>query len=161
MKGKTLYLELARWAAALAAVLLLVTMFRGDPVSQADPAEVTAAVVETLDLSTMLEGDNQMIKRLYGLDPSAYAACTLYYPATNMGAEELLLIQLSEVSQQETVRAAIEARLETQKNTFEGYGVEQTDLLQNHAVLEVRGNYVLFVVNADCDAARTAFVGAL
>ena len=60
-----------------------------------------------------------------------------------------------------SVSDAIEARLQTQKNTFEGYGVEQYDLLTNHAVVEVRGNYILFVVSPNAEAARKAFRGAL
>ena len=44
---------------------------------------------------------------------------------------------------------------------LEGYGVEQYDLLTNHAVVELRGNYVLFVVSDHAEAARKAFRGAL
>lgn len=161
MKGKTLVFEITRWVVVLAAVISLASMFGGDTISDADPEAVTAAVTETLDMTTMLEAENQMIKRLYGLDPSAYAFCTLYYPATNMMAQELLIVKLSDVSQQEAVRAAINARLETQKTTFEGYGVEQFDLLTNYAVIDIRGNYVLFVVNAACDSAQAAFADAL
>lgn len=161
MKGISLFFEIGRWAAALAAVILLVSMFGSKPVSDADPAVVTEAVMETLDLSNMVKAENQMVKRLYGLNPADYPACTLYYPTTNMGAEEFLLIQLHSPNQLNTVQSAIEARLETQKNTFEGYGVEQFDLLTNHAVIEIQGNYILFVVHAACDEAKTAFVNAL
>ncbi len=161
MKVISLFLEIARWAVVLVAVVLLASMFGGDEVSDADPETVTAAVLETVDLSNMVEAENQMIKRLYGLNPADYASCTLYYPTTNMGAEELLLVKLRDTDQQETVRTAIEARLETQKNTFEGYGVEQFDLLSNYSVIEIRGNYVLFVVSSACDAAKTAFNDAL
>jgi hypothetical protein len=78
-----------------------------------------------------------------------------------MMAEELLIVKLSDMSQQDMVRAAAEKRLATQKTTFEGYGVEQFDLLSNHSIIEVRGNYVLFVVNENCDAALKAFRKAL
>lgn len=158
---KKIILEIARWAAVLAAVISLVSMFGGDPVSDADPAAVEEAVVAQLDMSQVLEGDNQMIKRLYGLDPAAYEACVLYYPGTNMVAEELLIVKLADTAQQDTVRAAVEARLETQKTTFDGYGVEQYDMLTNHTVLEVRGNWVLFAVNAKSQAALEAFLAAL
>ena len=60
-----------------------------------------------------------------------------------------------------SVKAAIEARLETQKASFDGYGIEQYDMLTNNAVVEVRGNFVLFVVNAASAQAREAFLGAL
>lgn len=158
---KTLLLEIARWAVALAALISLAVMFRADPISDADPAAVREAVTAEMDLSNVLEADNQMIRRLYGLDIAAYDACILYYPATNMGAEELLIVKLASPDQAQTVESAIESRLQTQKNTFDGYGVEQYDLLTNHAVVEVRGNYVLFVVGNTADQARQAFLDAL
>lgn len=151
----------ARWAAVIAAVISLVIMFGGNTVSNADPVEVAAAVTETIDMTNMLEGDNRMIKRFYGLDPSAFEACILYYPTTNMMAEELLIVKLSDMSQQDTVRAAIEARIATQKTTFEGYGVEQFEMLSSNAVVEVRGNFVLFVVNNASADALKAFLGAI
>ena len=158
---KTNIFEGARWLVVLVAVISLVSMFGGDPISDADPVAVQEAVVAQLDMSQVLEGDNQMIKRLYGLDPSAYEACVLYYPSTNMVAEELLLVKLADVSQQAAVKAAAEARVNTQKTTFDGYGVEQYDLLTNHTVIEVRGNWVLFAVNANAQNALQAFLNAL
>ena len=158
---KTMILEIARWAAVLAAVISLALMFGGDPISDADPAAVAEAVTAQMDMANVLEGDNQMIKRLYGLDPAAYESCVLYYPGTNMVAEELLLIKLADTAQQEAVREAIEARLNTQKTTFDGYGVEQYDMLTNNAVVEIRGNWVLFAVNAKGEAALQAFLAAL
>ena len=151
----------ARWVAIIAGVISLMLMLGGNTVSNADPVEVAAAVTEKIDMTNMLEGDNKMIKRFYGLDPSAYEACILYYPTTNMMAEELLIVKLADLSQQETVRAAIEARIATQKTTFEGYGVEQFELLSNNAVVEVRGNYVLFVVNSASADALKAFLAAI
>ena len=161
MKEKLSVYEIARWAAVLLALIYLFSMFGGNTASSANAEDVTAAVTETIDMTNMVRADNQMVKRLYGLDPAAFESCILYYPTTNMMAEELLIVKLSDMAQQEQVRAAAEARLATQKTTFEGYGVEQFDMLTNNSVIEVRGNYVLFVVNAACADARKAFLGAL
>ena len=158
---KISFYEIARWVVAIAAVVSLVLMFSGNTISQADPVQVASAVTQKIDMANMLEGDNAMIKRFYGLDPSAYEACILYYPNTNMMAEELLIVKLKDVSQQDAVRTAVEKRIETQKNTFEGYGVEQFAMLSDNAVVEVRGNYVFFVVNAKSAAARDAFLDAI
>ena len=158
---KRAFYEIARWAVLAVAVISLLVMFGGDTVSNADPAEVEEAVVSQSDMTNMLQGDNKMIKRFYGLDPAAFDACYLYYPTTNMMAEELLIVKLSDVSQQEMVRKAVEARIATQKNTFEGYGVEQFEMLSNNAVVEIRGNYVLFVVNAASAEAQKAFLNAI
>ena len=161
MRPNTFLYEIARWSAAVAAVISLIWMFGGNTASNADPAEVAEAVVETIDMENMLEADNQLIKRFYGLDPSSFEACILYYPTTNMMAEEVLIVKLKDMSQQEQVRTAIEQRIETQKTTFEGYGVEQFELLTNNAVVEVRGNFVLFIVNANSAEAQKAFLKAL
>lgn len=161
MKQNLSFYEIARWTAVLLAVIYMFSMFGGNSPSSANADDVAAAVTDTIDMTNMVKAENQMVKRLYGLDPSAFESCILYYPTTNMMAEELLIVKLSDMSQQEQVRAAAEARLATQKTTFEGYGVEQFDMLTNDSVIEVRGNYVLFVVNANCDAARKAFLKAL
>ena len=161
MYARNAFFEIARWVAALAIVISLGTMFGSNKISDADPAEVEAAVVAQLDMTNMLKADNQMVKRLYGLDPASFESCILYYPNTNMMAEEVLILKLKDTAQQESVRAAIEARVETQKTTFDGYGVEQYALLTDNCIIDIRGNFVLFVVNADCDAAQKAFAGAL
>lgn len=44
MKQKVILLELLRWLTVLAAVILLVVMFRQDPVSNAAAEDVAAAV---------------------------------------------------------------------------------------------------------------------
>ena len=161
MRPNTFLYEIARWSAAVAAVISLIWMFGGNTVSNADPAEVAEAGVETIDMENMLEADNQLIKRFYGLDPASFEGCILYYPTTNMMAEEVLIVKLKDMSQQAQVRAAIEKRIETQKTTFEGYGVEQFELLENNAVIEVRGNFILFVVNANSAEAQKAFLKAI
>lgn len=161
MRSNAFLYEIGRWAAVIAGLVILLVLFGGNSVSGADPQEVAQAVTDVIDMENMQLADNQMVKRFYGLDPADYEGCVLYYPNTNMMAEEVLIVKLKDISQQQTVSDAIEARLQTQKNTFEGYGVEQFDLLTNHAVVELRGNYVLFVVSDHAEAARKAFRGAL
>lgn len=86
MNIKTGIFEIARWTAAVLALVCLLTMFGSNKISNADPAEVEAAVVAELDMSAMVKADNQMVKRLYGLDPASFEGCVLYYPNTNMMA---------------------------------------------------------------------------
>ena len=167
-KGKNMEQgKLRRWLVPVVMIVSVVLMgcylcrLQGeDSISDAKLKDVTAAVTKTLDTKAMQESDAQMIKRLYGLNPADYEGITLYYPVTNMDAEELLIVQLKDVSQQETVKAAIDARLETQKNSFEGYGVEQYALLEK-SVVDVEGNYILFVVNEQAAKAQSAFLQAL
>ncbi len=161
MKSKGIFLELGRWMCAALAVVLLIGMFGGNAVSDAKAEDVAQAVTETLDMENLLLADNQMIKRFYGLDPASFESCILYYPVSNMMAEEILIVKLSDLSQQEAVRAAMEARVDTQKNTFEGYGVEQYEMLSKNTVILIKGNYALLAVNKDSAKAEKAFLDAL
>lgn len=55
---------------------------------------------------------------------------------------------------------AAQKRLDTQKESFEGYGVEQTKLL-NDAVLESKGDYVILIVSGKAQAGDEAFKKSL
>ena len=161
MKAKSLVFEVVRWLAVLALLVSLVLRFGGNGISNADFKDVSAAVMDTVDTANMQQAENRMVKRLYGLEPGSFEECLLYYPTTNMGAEEVLIVKLSDTVQGELVADAVQQRLQTQRNTFEGYGVEQFDLLTNHYVLQVQGNYALFVVGEFSGDALAAFRDAL
>ena len=153
-------LELARWiAVALLAGFVFLLSGRGAE-SAADFDTVAAAVTAAADTETMQEAGNQMIRRLYGLDPSEYDGVLCMIPASSMGAEELCLVKLSSPDQQEAAAAALTARRDAQRTAFDGYGVEQCDML-DRSVIEVRGNYVLFVSAADPQPVADAFLSAL
>ena len=147
---------------AMVAVLLVFMIYLQVGAKESDAAigDVAGAVVNTLDTSTMEESANRKFKKFYGLNAGDYEGVVLYAPISNMDAEELLIVKLKNSSQAETVRAAIEKRLETQKSSFEGYGIEQYDLLENH-ILDIRGNYILYVVHSDANKALQAFRDSL
>lgn len=157
---KIILLEVLKWLFVAALCVFLYFMLSANRESRAAFSDVQEAVISAADLTPMVEGDNQTFKRLYGLSASDYENVLLYYPTTNMGAEELLLIQLKDLSQQQAVKDAIESRLDTQKKSFDGYGVDQYAMLEK-AVVEVQGNYILLVVANDPAPVRKAFLGAL
>ena len=157
---KIILLEVLKWLFVAALCVFLYFMLSANRESRAAFSDVQKAVISAADLTPMAEGDNQTFKRLYGLSASDYENVLLYYPTTNMGAEELLLIQLKDLSQQQAVKDAIESRLDTQKKSFDGYGVDQYAMLEK-AVVEVQGNYILLVVANDPAPVRKAFLGAL
>ena len=142
-------------------VVLIVSYAMKNKVSNADIKDVAEAVTAQINTENMQQADNQMIKRLYGINPEDYEGCVLYYPNTNMDAEELLIVKLSDVSQQSELISAAEKRIDTQKKTFDGYGIEQFALLTDNSVIQASGNYFLLVVSKTSDNAKSAFLGAL
>ena len=159
-KVKIPVLEVIKWLSVILVVVFLYVISAQGRESQTEFSVMAEAVTGAADLSTMQEADNQMVKRLYGLDPDAYEGVLLYYPTTNMGAEEILLVKLKDTSQQETVKTAMEDRVATQKANFDGYGISQYEMLEQ-CVIETRGNYMLLVVAADTSSVRQAFLDAL
>lgn len=153
-------LEAVKW---ISVILLLVFMFfqlSSMRTSSTDFDTMKEAVLASADLTPMVEADAQSLKRLYGLDGNDFEGVMLYYPTTNMGAEEILLVKLSDTAQRETVKTAMETRIANQMNSFDGYGISQYEMLEK-AVVEVQGNYLLMVVAADPAPVRQAFLDAL
>ena len=158
---KTVVFEIIRFVCVALTVVLIVSYAMKNKVSNADIKDVAEAVTAQIETENMQQADNQMIKRLYGINPDDYEGCMLYYPNTNMDAEELLIVKLSDVSQQSDLLSAAEKRIDTQKKTFDGYGVEQFALLTDNSVIQASGNYFLLVVSKTSDKAKSAFLGAL
>lgn len=158
---KTVVFEIIRFVCVALTVVLIVSYAMKNKVSNADIKDVAEAVTAQINTENMQQADNQMIKRLYGINPDDFEGCVLYYPNTNMDAEELLIVKLSDVSQQSELISAAEKRIDTQKKTFDGYGVEQFALLTDNSVIQASGNYFLLVVSKTSDKAKSAFLGAL
>ncbi len=108
----------------------------------------------------MQEAGTQEFKRYYGLNANDCEGVLLYLPNDVMGVDELLLVRVRSESQAEAVKDAAQKRLDTQIESFEGYGAEQTKLLKA-AILEDRGNYIFMVVGKNADKAYTAFKKSL
>lgn len=144
-------------------VLLLVfitSLLRNGEISNAKIEKVDAAVTEALEMEGLSTADNRMIKRLYGINVNDYEDVILYVSGSNMEVEEVLIVKLRDTAQADAIEAAINKRLETQLKSFEGYGPEQCKLLEDH-VLDIQGNYILFVVNKDAASVDKAFQKSL
>ena len=150
-----------RWLTLFLAAALLIAAASKNRISTSDFETVCKKTVKQAELSHMQQGSDSVFKRLYSLDAGEFDGVLLYWPVSNMDAEEILIVKLKDVSQQEKVKQAIESRLQTQKKSFDGYGVEQYDLLTSHAVVDIQGNYILFAVSPDCEKIESAFRAAL
>ncbi len=153
-------MQIGKWLSAILIIVLIARQFGGNRISPAAFSSVSSAVTSAADLTGMQEADNQMIKRLYGLNPDSYDGIMLYYPSSSMGCEEILVVKLADINQQDAVSAAIESRWNTQRSNFDGYGTYQYGMLGD-SVTDVKGNYILYVVAADTDSVRRAFEEAL
>jgi hypothetical protein len=70
-----------------------------------------------------------------------------------MSVEEFLMIKVENESQLESIRSAMENRLDAQQKAFDGYGTEQMTLLER-AVIYQTGPYICFLVSEDANQWR-------
>ena len=154
------WLSFIRYGMLMLLVVFIVALLGADKTSETKIETVEKAVEKEVPLTGMHSVQSQMVKRLYGLNVNDYEGVVLYMSDSNMGAEELLIVKLADTSQAEAVESAVQTRIENQENSFEGYGVEQYQLLQEH-VLDVEGNYVFFMVHKEAQKAQKAFLNNL
>lgn len=123
-------------------------------------AEMKQAVETSLDGSGMQEADHKMFRRNYQLNANDYDGVMLWFQEGTMEVDEVLLVKLKSEEQSDAVVEAIEARRDSRKESFQGYGASQTKLIED-SIIDVRGNYILFVIKEDAEKIDRAFQKAL
>ena len=156
MDGVMKYIGIVKYILLLILVVFIISLQSGGKISSASMEKVSQAVTESVDMEKLSVADNRVVKRYYGINANDYDSVSLYVSGSNMEVEEILIVKLKDVSQADTVESAVQARVDRQLESFEGYGPEQCSLLNAH-VLDVQGNYILFIVHTDAAAADKAF----
>ncbi|MBO5461540.1 MAG: DUF4358 domain-containing protein [Ruminococcus sp.] len=122
--------------------------------------EVSLAVQSSIFDEELVLKDSQALKKYYGLNSAEYEGVLFYTSEFSMSAKEVVLIKVKDETQVEQVKSAIEARIETRIDSFEGYAPEQVQMLKE-AQYVVRGNYIFLAVTPDAEEYKTAFVRSL
>jgi len=160
LNGRILLFRIVRYGLLLLLVVAGVLLLTRNRTSNVPFETVSARLQESIDSDHMTKEQVRFLKKFYGLNAEDYEGVLIYVPGTNMYANEVLLIRLSDTSQADSVREAIEERIDTQHNIFAGYAPEQTALLEQ-SVVDVQGNYVLYVTDSDADRIDEVFRSAL
>lgn len=105
--------------------------------------EVRKAVESSLDTSNLTEKDAAAFKRNFGLNEADYDGVMYYSSEFSISAEEVLLVKVKNSDQVQAVTEAIEERVESRTNDFDGYAPEEVKLLED-SVQSVRGTYIFF-----------------
>ena len=145
--------------AALVAAIVFYVFLRNRE-STVPASDVFKKVEQTVKTEKMEKTTDRYFKKYYGLNAADYDSVLYYAPVSNMDAEELLVIKLKNSDQADAVTDAILKRQSDKEQSFEGYAPEQYALAQDY-ILDVQGNYILFVVDPKAEEIDNAFAGAL
>lgn len=144
-------------AIVLVCIVLFVGQFLIQP--QDSPAAfdtVLAATTEGEDLSGLSEADNNDIKRYLGLNPSQFEQIAYYKNKDAMQATEFVVVKFADHSQASTFEAAVEARIASQKNIYDGYLPDEASRMTS-AVVYTRANYGIYAVGDNNQAMLARF----
>lgn len=122
--------------------------------------EVSRSVEASLDTENLVKQDDTAFKRNFGLNAADYDGVLYYSSEFSISAEEVLLVKVADSSQVQEVTGAIEKRIASRKNDFEGYAPEEVKLLDD-AVQSVRGNYIFFAAAPKAAEYLSVFSGSL
>ena len=87
--------------------------------------EVRQSVEAALDTESLTEQEASVFKRNFGLNAADYTGVMYYSTGANISAEEILLIKVRSEDQIQEVTNAIDERVESRINDFEGYAPDE------------------------------------
>ena len=91
-----------------------------------------------------------------GLSDIATEQCLAYAPMFSLSAAESVLVQVSNVSDVDTVKGILQARIDAQVNGGAFYPMA-VEAWENNSRIGSNGNYIMLVVSDDCDAVVDEF----
>ena len=160
MTSRAFILRIISILMVIALVVVIIVYLASGSGSKKPVSEVASSLIGLFENERSELSQERMFKKHYGLNAQDYSGVILYSPISNMDAEELLLVKLTEESQADELMNAVQARLDSQMNVYDGYAPQQYELCRN-AIIDLQGNYLLFVVHEDAAVIDEAYQKAL
>lgn len=145
-----------KWLLAGVIFAFAALMLIGNNVKDVDMEVIRTAINNSGRLGTLYEADGNAVKKTFDIDVQETDGFVMYTSDSIMDVSELFIAKCRDATKMNALQAAVEARLSSQKASFENYGTDQSFLLKN-AVLEVRGEYLFYAVGENAAALKSVF----
>ena len=153
-------LDILRYFIVILFIIYIVILKTSKGANNIPVKTIEKNILQVAATDEMKKGSTQDLKRLYGLNANDYDSTMLYIPTDIMSVNEIIVIKLKDSAQFDSVEKALKNRIDTQLQNFDGYGVEQTKLI-NSAIIETKGNYMLMAIADNVDDIYKAFKKSL
>ncbi|MBQ1407195.1 MAG: DUF4358 domain-containing protein [Eubacterium sp.] len=125
------------------------------------PVSVIEAELKGLPaVSGMQQCGTREVLHFLEIDTTSLDSFAYYKSTQALGVDEIFIVKAVEKEDLESVRDAVEDRIASQIKTFESYGPEQTARLK-HAIVTIRGKYLLYCTAENPDEIEEVFLNAL
>lgn len=122
---------------------------------QIDIDELVAKIMETGAFTDDLAKiDSEMIKDDYGFTNEEIKEI-VSYQGSGATSEEIVILQVNDKSNLNSVKEKINTRLTERKEAFESYLPEEVFKINNN-ILEVKGNYIIMCISNDSNKVNEA-----
>lgn len=132
-------------------MMMTVTACKGDKdcKSATKPLnEISQAVIDCgIDMPEMVEVSEDNFQFKYGVSSDDYSEYSVWWAGSGGDADEVCIIKAAD-GKKDTVKQAVEKRLDDQKNVFKDYVPEQYDKLCDTSV-KTEGDYIYWVCTND------------
>ena len=122
--------------------------------------EVFNKISETVELPSMNEFNEQLLKRYYGITPEMVSDYAGGMDNSGVGQDEILLVKASDESQVEALRNALQTRFDQKLNEQENYNPKEAEKIRKCEVRE-SGLYVTLIISDDADKITEIVDGAI
>lgn len=125
--------------------------------ASAPVAQITQAITECgVTFNELAQVPDDKIATIYGISEDDYSEASSYIAGSGGYADEVVIFKASSSDKVSVLQDALNARLESRKNDFDGYVQDQYDILCNSKVITT-GDYVCLIVCADNDTAKSTY----
>lgn len=138
-------------------IITICTACGNNVTASASVSEMTAEILNSFSSDFMSELTAERMPSYYNIDLNLLESYSVYIDGSGGFSDELAIFQVKDTKDVETVKQAIQTRVDERKNVFESYNPEEFDKLQNFIIKE-QGTYILFCVSDDNATVENSFM---
>ena len=113
-----------------------------------DLALIDEKITSSINTENFSKGSTKELRRFFNINSDDILDFIIYTPSYTMDVNEILILKVKEDSNIDAIKDSIDARVESQIQTFGSYGPEQCALLEDY-ILKSKGNYIFYCVSPD------------
>ena len=149
--------KFAKWIVAALVLVFAILMSISPKYKDLPTKKIALALSDETKLDSMVQFSNSRFKKDFSMNANEFVSVEYYGYEDIMDSETFLLVKGTDEAQLEALKASISERRSYLMEVFKSYAPENYDLL-DRAVLEIRGDYLIFLVMDDSDRVFQSFL---
>lgn len=132
---------------AIIVCIVFVLAYQFVKVKEVDFPALKTNISKNIDISELYVGDEQDLRKLYGINQNEIENYVSFAPKSNMQANEILIVKCKP-EYSDVVMKKIQGRIDSQSNSFKNYAPDQYKIISS-SELKKKGDYIYFVSAKD------------